>query len=124
MSQVIGHSTGRAVLKCRSCKHAGQVHYRLRDELTEAWNGPHYTTYIQLDGATTWKRVDQCRSKPMAWALSRTCPDCDSYKVTVNVVKGTVVESKVCDGRCMAATGPNCECSCGGENHGGGHGTF
>ena len=23
-----------------------------------------------------------------------------------------------CDERCTAATGPNCECSCGGENHG------
>lgn len=25
---------------------------------------------------------------------------------------------KVCDGRCMGATGPNCECACGGANHG------
>jgi hypothetical protein len=23
-----------------------------------------------------------------------------------------------CDARCMGATGPNCECSCGGKNHG------
>ena len=23
-----------------------------------------------------------------------------------------------CNGRCMGATGPNCECSCGGANHG------
>lgn len=27
-----------------------------------------------------------------------------------------------CDARCMFATGPDCECSCGGANHGIGHG--
>jgi hypothetical protein len=26
-----------------------------------------------------------------------------------------------CDARCLNAMGPNCECSCGGENHGRGH---
>jgi hypothetical protein len=25
-----------------------------------------------------------------------------------------------CDARCMSARGPNCECSCGGKNHGAG----
>lgn len=29
-----------------------------------------------------------------------------------------VVETKVCNGVCMGATGPSCSCSCGGENHG------
>jgi homoserine trans-succinylase len=24
----------------------------------------------------------------------------------------------LCDGRCMSATGKNCQCSCGGKNHG------
>lgn len=32
-----------------------------------------------------------------------------------------VVEGKVCNSICMGATGPSCSCSCGGENHGGGH---
>lgn len=32
-------------------------------------------------------------------------------------VKGFVTEH-VCDARCTSAKGPNCECSCGGKNHG------
>lgn len=28
----------------------------------------------------------------------------------------------VCGGKCMNATGPSCDCSCGGMNHGAGHG--
>lgn len=30
----------------------------------------------------------------------------------------TVKETKVCDGRCRSATGPNCDCPCKGEQHG------
>lgn len=46
---------------------------------------------------------------------------CESHDrfLTVTVIKGVVNVDKSCDGRCMNATGPNCECSCGGENHGG-----
>lgn len=37
-------------------------------------------------------------------------------------VLGKLNPEKVCDGRCMGATGPNCECQCGGANHGCNHG--
>lgn len=33
-------------------------------------------------------------------------------------LEGRIVADKKCDGRCMGATGHNCECSCGGANHG------
>lgn len=46
------------------------------------------------------------------------CDEHDRY-LTVVAIKGIVNVDKTCDGRCMNATGPNCECSCGGENHGG-----
>jgi len=34
---------------------------------------------------------------------------------------GKVVADKACGGRCMSATGPSCECACGGANHGANH---
>jgi hypothetical protein len=33
-------------------------------------------------------------------------------------IHGHYVADKPCDGRCIGATGHNCECSCGGKNHG------
>jgi len=33
-------------------------------------------------------------------------------------VRGTYNPRHVCNARCMASTGPACECSCGGKNHG------
>lgn len=42
---------------------------------------------------------------------------CCGKSVVMAKVRGTVTDHE-CDARCIAATGPRCECSCGGENHG------
>lgn len=45
------------------------------------------------------------------------CAEHDRFMVTVEV-KGVVNVDKTCDGRCRNAVGPNCECPCGGLQHG------
>lgn len=45
---------------------------------------------------------------------------CGSWKVARKVL-GKVRNDIKCDGRCMSATGHNCECQCGGKNHGAAH---
>jgi len=45
------------------------------------------------------------------------CTDHDRFMTTVEVA-GVVNAEKPCTGACRAATGPNCECVCGGEGHG------
>lgn len=51
------------------------------------------------------RRVSSCGCTPLG------------TNVVVKMVTGTVSDRK-CDARCQSAKGPNCECSCGGENHG------
>ncbi len=51
-------------------------------------------------------------------AYGLVCTEHDRF-LSVTPIKGVVNVDKSCDGRCMNATGPNCECSCGGSNHGG-----
>ena len=46
-----------------------------------------------------------------------TCPSCGKVNV-LRQVFGSVKLSKKCDARCTNARGHDCECSCGGENHG------
>lgn len=62
-----------------------------------------------------------------AWFLLNTernavtpCPQCSKRAVGRRVVGTTTAHE--CDPRCMGATGPRCECSCGGANHGGSFG--
>lgn len=45
---------------------------------------------------------------------------CDVHDqfMTVQAVRGIVNYEKPCNARCKSATGPNCECVCGGEMHG------
>jgi hypothetical protein len=45
---------------------------------------------------------------------------CGNWRMAFPVL-GRLVPAKGCDGRCMAATGHNCECACGGKNHGASH---
>jgi hypothetical protein len=39
-------------------------------------------------------------------------------KLKIDRVKGTYKPEHKCDARCLASKGPNCECACGGTNHG------
>jgi hypothetical protein len=45
---------------------------------------------------------------------------CATHKrrIEFKQVKGTFSPEHVCDARCLCAKGNNCECSCGGANHG------
>lgn len=45
------------------------------------------------------------------------CPHCSAV-VELRWVAGYLNGNVPCDARCMGAVGPNCDCSCGGENHG------
>lgn len=48
-------------------------------------------------------------------------PDrCGHGRMKVDAVRGIVTDHE-CDPRCEGATGPNCECACGGMNHGAAH---
>jgi hypothetical protein len=53
-------------------------------------------------------------------ALIVPCRGCGKLRVAKKVY-GVFKADKGCDGRCMAATGHTCECSCGGANHGASH---
>jgi len=48
-----------------------------------------------------------------------TCP-CGK-RFPVRPVRGTHNPDKACSARCQSATGPSCECACGGDNHGASH---
>jgi len=66
----------------------------------------------------------------LPYLLRSTCLNADESawapcscgkSVLLRKVQGKYVADKGCDGRCMSATGFQCECSCGGKNHGAQH---
>ena len=49
-----------------------------------------------------------------------TCPACGRTRTESNLIKGHVSDH-ICDPRCTGAKGHDCECACGGANHGKDH---
>jgi hypothetical protein len=51
------------------------------------------------------------------------CPRCTEHGhwIWLVPVRGTHNARKTCNAKCLGATGPACDCSCAGENHGGHH---
>ena len=63
--------------------------------------------------------VGALKVEPWNGTLQALC-SCGKGSLIGKRVSGTHSE-KVCGAKCLGATGPNCDCSCGGRNHGGAH---
>lgn len=85
---------------------------RMRVEEIDRRFGHRYSrlVYQRPDGGRTERPFD-------SWLWKVCCPDHEGA-TRWEVVRGEVTDH-ACDGRCMNAIGPSCECSCGGANHGG-----
>lgn len=104
--------------RCKACKRGA------RAELTETVHRA-VQTYTSVQGARLERSVysysyDGGRPSKDRTKVVRGACTCGA-QVSLKRVMG-VVNDHVCDARCMGATGPSCECSCGGKNHGSGHG--
>jgi hypothetical protein len=115
---LVSEQTGHALIKCKDCKKVGRIDFTVTTE-TRAFNGrPSYSSSALINGRThrlnAYNTLDGVLYKYADHG-------CDGRSLKVNRVKGIFVADKPCDARCMGATGPNCSCSCGGENHGGSH---
>lgn len=107
------HPTTRAFGKCsrKGCRHthvtaleargrAGIIYFTAPDGLVWQAAGGYFP---QVDAAMR--------------DAGLVCPDHGATMIYVGI-KATYNPEKVCDGRCMNAKRPNCDCSCNGENHG------
>jgi hypothetical protein len=99
--------------KCKLCKATWTTEETDRTKAFDAHerNCPKYTRFL---AARIGSKVDDKR-----------VIESERYQMSVLwfshiQITGRYVADKACDGRCMGATGHNCECSCGGKNHGAG----
>jgi hypothetical protein len=129
IDRLVYEDEGRAIVRCRNraCRRAAQLTYSTR---TEQWafNGrPASRSEVTVGGRTySLGRYMTTQGALLKSLSSRTCEGCGGGRghYDVNIVRGVVVEDKPCNAKCMGAVGPSCECSCGGKNHGGGHGVL
>lgn len=84
---------------------------------TEYWH-PAIARQVRLVNVE-WTPVDG-RAHQGQHPPTDRCPSC-KLPTTGRPIRGHYNAARRCDARCMYAKGPDCECSCGGANHGIGH---
>lgn len=110
------------IYNCKRCKVGRRVDYPNRSETYRGayWRegtaiGSDRTSRLYPGAALAYRGTDgACRYDGDPLGL---CPSC-SRPMAWDYVKGRHNPDVRCDGRCTHARGGDCECSCGGENHG------
>jgi hypothetical protein len=75
---------------------------------------------LQVGGVPLYaKRIRKAGVDTVRYSSSVYC-DCRRGRATLKAVVGKVNQTP-CDARCTEAKGHNCECACGGQNHGNAH---
>jgi hypothetical protein len=104
--ETAGIQTTRVLYRCRPCEQR-TGHARLWRETFRV----HGHLWTAIDG-TTHRGFEP----PVA-----SCRGCQR-PTRGATIRGQFSAAHRCDARCIYAKGPDCECSCGGANHGAGHG--
>ncbi|MEO8973624.1 MAG: hypothetical protein ABI406_18700 [Ktedonobacteraceae bacterium] len=102
-------ATTRSIFTCKNklCKHVWAVDYR--KVFSYMGGNSYYPERAEYD-------MYQVSNGEQKSCINTLCPCCKHIGIE-KIVKGKQSEH-VCDARCTGAKGADCECSCGGENHG------
>lgn len=103
-------SSDRWVGRCKTCGTAHRV-----DGVTARGRTGNHEEWVVIAGLRCYRTADQGSHTT---ALFITC--CDS-RVKLQRVYDSAKPGKPrheCNAKCLASTGPACECKCGGANHG------
>lgn len=107
MSTPITAETKRAICRCtiKGCKYVKAFDVpTVPKRINTRWN--------------TFLSFEACPGTLLTIVNDERCPDHPRNTLRVRVVEGKFSADHVCDVRCTHAVGGNCECQCGGANHG------
>jgi hypothetical protein len=108
----------RRIGKCGQCKQTSARDYTdTKSEIKREWAQVGVSTYERT--VTYFARTDKFGHLVRA-SQDAECPRCGAMQWHAKRIEGFKTD-ETCGGKCRNAKGPQCECSCGGENHGKGY---
>lgn len=107
----------RIIYRCgnKACKHTWAHEYRKIFTKMAETIYPRNAMPVRYPAKFNFYRF--VAGKLVRYENDTNCPKCGRHG-TPNVVVGTLNEAHKCDARCTSAKGGDCECACGGANHG------
>jgi len=104
------------IYNCKRCKVARRVEYPINPRkgyfMRQDSNGKMVDSSVWIESCGGGYPTEYGGDTEMG-----ICPNCHKL-MKPGILSGHVAPEHVCDARCMGSRGPNCECSCGGANHG------
>lgn len=102
--------------KCKSCKAKWTTEQsdRVKAYAEHGQTCRFFDSLLQI----RMSRPDYARIEDTNRRKDTALYDLSCFLLTHIQIEGHYREDKKCDGRCIHATGHDCECSCGGKNHG------
>ena len=107
------------IFRCKKCKFIRREDVVIESRSVDNEHPVHYLRKTESSKREAGGRWVQARY----FSLSRPCNCKPVYPGHCPQAGGKAIEGRLkadhpCDARCTGATGHNCECSCGGANHG------
>jgi hypothetical protein len=99
--------------RCKSCKRGLRTRAVREMPLRSSYRGDHWV--LEAGNAPA---VSDYGGELV---LRTACPGCGGY-LGLHRLRGVLNRAKKCSAKCTSATGHDCECACGGKNHGSNHG--
>lgn len=117
MKEYLKSKNVHVLYRCKPCKRTVRMTYLLESKQVDNEHPVHY-----LRKVFSYRRVagGNWRESHYFYFPFVECPAC-KQKLSGKAVEGYLKADHPCDRRCTGASGHNCECSCGGENHGRDH---
>lgn len=114
MKEYLQTKTVNLIAKCKCCKAAVRSTVAMECRSVDNEHPEYYLRkvrhYRRMVGGF-WIEAHYFRFPPAK------CPTCQK-EIYGKPIDGRVNPDHPCDARCTGATGHNCECACGGANHG------
>ena len=108
-------ATQTVIYNCKRCKVARRVQYPI-DTTTRHTrrlaDGKYMASGVWIVACGGGKPTEYGGDTEMG-----LCPKC-GRAMEYGAIDGRINLERKCDARCTSARGHNCECQCGGENHG------
>lgn len=105
--------------KCHACKKVSRKDYTAsRTERVGTGMFRHDATVYGREHQSYYADGSPASVLFIRASADCTCPRCGQQAWASKRLEGVKNDGVRCDARCMGAKGHNCECSCGGANHG------
>lgn len=109
----------RYIGKCKSCSKAYKLEGRIGHAMRNTYAPPGDAPGCRVDFVVVSADDSVTTCADLGTNPTKVVIKCGDHHVALHrVIEGKKKSKHACNAKCLASTGPNCDCRCKGANHG------